>query len=121
RSILRRGFTRFLNSVYFVMTNFEDRVEAGDLKQPLKALVWIQKGHMAASTADRGPYGYDLAEAGTIDIIHTCKIENKIVRALIQYAVHKFSQRQVENPQSSAEVQNDDIRNIALLDNQSHG
>ena len=95
------GFTGLLYGVGLFIENFENSVEASDFEEPLNPLGRVQDCHMTLLAPDRAPYGNELAQAGTVDVVHTRKIQNEVTLAVAQQTVHQIPQRQIKDPQTA--------------------
>jgi len=110
----------FLHSVSFVKQDLEDGVETCDFEQALDAFCGIQDGHVTISAPDRRPDRDQLAQTGTVDVAHVGNVQNEISLAFTQQAVDQITQGQIQDPESSAQVENDNVTLMSLNNRQRH-
>ena len=98
----------------------EDRIEARDIEKLEDAFRRIENRHVSTLVSDGCPDGDELSQAGTVDVLHTREIQNKVAMPFVDQLIHAVAQRQIEYPQPAAQIDDHDFGNKTVLDDQRH-
>ena len=102
---------------FFVFVDFEDGQEFGDHEQVFDLLCELQELELASLVLGGGISRNELADAGTVNVGYTFKIEDYFLPACRKQATYGIAQLYTSLPDcnSALKVKHDDVAHIPFL------
>src|SRR5579871_4676445 len=123
RQLLGEEVIERFHGVKFVVFDVEDGVELGDVEDVFDLLGEIEQLEFAAGVADGGEGADQFADPGAVDVIHLGEVQDDLLLAFAEQIPDGGAEivNLIAEDDTSAQVQDGDVRHFAGIDGERHG